>query len=385
MDNVRICIVRQSEKFLGGASVYEDALTKLVQDVSGPTNTVIQAHPRKFFKKSRGDSLYYSLDYFALLSIYARRWNILSFILKSLNLNNIHFEKILKKNKVDLVIFTSPSVLALGLRETPFALPIWDLGHRDLPEFYETSLNGNFENKEYYNSNVLPKASMIITDSEITKQRIINTYGVKSDNIVNLKFSWILEYRNNIIQVHNHKFKQKNFFIYPANFWSHKNHLLLINVFRNSGVKSKNLGLIFTGVDRGNEKKLKKIVKDNNLENTILFYEKINIEKLNYLYSSCVAVLFPSLLGPSNLPPLEAWYYGKVALISDVHTSEEFNSKNFIKLNPFDVDAWISQIINISELRKMRCDEFTSNHYLAKSLIEKHLNYIALKKTLISS
>ena len=50
--------------------------------------------------------------------------------------------------KIDLVYFVSPSRLAADLKKLNFIFTIWDLCHRDNPEFPEVKKDNQFETRE---------------------------------------------------------------------------------------------------------------------------------------------------------------------------------------------------------------------------------------------
>ena len=58
------------------------------------------------------------------------------------------FEFFLKKNKVDLVIFTGPSQYSLYLENTDFIITIPDICHLENNEFPEWAKNGEFDRRE---------------------------------------------------------------------------------------------------------------------------------------------------------------------------------------------------------------------------------------------
>ena len=58
------------------------------------------------------------------------------------------FEKSLVKHHIDLIYFLAPSSLALSLVSHNYIYTIWDLCHRDMPEFPEVNYFREFEIRE---------------------------------------------------------------------------------------------------------------------------------------------------------------------------------------------------------------------------------------------
>jgi glycosyltransferase involved in cell wall biosynthesis len=52
------------------------------------------------------------------------------------------------------------------------------------------------------------------------------------------------------------------------------------------------------------------------------------------LYTSCVGLVMPTFFGPTNIPPLEAWHYGRPAITSDVAGFREQIGDGGLVVNP---------------------------------------------------
>ena len=110
------------------------------------------------------------------------------------------------------------------------------------------------------------------------------------------------------------KLKLKNYFIYPANFWSHKNHLNLLkgfNLFIKKQNKEFQLVLVGNIVDKKVYLELIEYIKKNNLKK----YKDFRFckrEELLELYDNAIALTYLSVSGPENLPPLEIFARGNL-------------------------------------------------------------------------
>lgn len=93
---------------------------------------------------------YFKTSFFLLLRTYLRRKIKDKYIYKFLTLfsNSSPFEKYLKEKNVDLVYFLSPTNWALDLDSLNYIYTVWDLAHRDQPEFPEVREKKEFENRE---------------------------------------------------------------------------------------------------------------------------------------------------------------------------------------------------------------------------------------------
>ena len=77
---------------------------------------------------------------------------------------------------VDLVYFISPSSWSNYLEHLNYIITIWDLCHRDEPEFPEVYKNRVFEKREIDINKCLKRAIAIIADSELGRENIVRRY-----------------------------------------------------------------------------------------------------------------------------------------------------------------------------------------------------------------
>ena len=80
-----------------------------------------------------------------------------------------------------------------------------------------------------------PRSALIIADSEIGKNNILNRYGIDQERIISIPFSpakgtMINEktYQKNFIDIKAKYNLDMEYVFYPAQFWSHKNHLFIL-------------------------------------------------------------------------------------------------------------------------------------------------------------
>ena len=83
-----------------------------------------------------------------------------------------HFEKFLEQKKVDLVYFISQSYLTNYLHNINYIFTLFDLCHRDNPEFPEVKNNRIFEFREKQLQNNLARAVAVLAESELGKKML---------------------------------------------------------------------------------------------------------------------------------------------------------------------------------------------------------------------
>ena len=234
------------------------------------------------------------------------------------------FEKKLNEYQIDLVYFLSPICFQQSLEKLNYITTLWDLCHRDEPEFPEVRLNKEFEKRDKSYKNILPRATAILVDSETGKVNTAYRYGINLDRIHIVPFQPTEVIRDKInsndsqkLNIHE-KFKIDKYVFYPAQFWPHKNHVYLLEGL---SILEQKYGLqisaIFSGTDKGNKEYIKSYASKLKIEDRVRFAGFVPDKEMIELYSQSIALVMPSYFGPTNLPPLEAFQLGVPVLCSD--------------------------------------------------------------------
>jgi glycosyltransferase involved in cell wall biosynthesis len=244
-------------------------------------------------------------------------------ILRRLSIGIFHLDSLnsqLVKDAVGFVFFTSPSALALEIENTNYSLTVWDLCHLDYPEFPEVRDNFEFERREQYYNRALRKASAIIVESTALKNKIVQLYNVSKERIHIAPFELPMGAKD-VSMMSIEKDSQINpqpFIFYPAQYWSHKNHVYIIDalsILKKSGIRCK---AVFCGSDKGHLSKLVNYAELNQVADLIKFEKFVPREQIESYYKNCLCVVMPSFFGPSNLPPLEAMAVFKPVFYSNL-------------------------------------------------------------------
>ena len=263
-------------------------------------------------------------------------------ILKSIGLKYGRLERKFRQDDVSLAYFLCPNAIALDLVDTPMINTVWDLGHRDLPEFIEISGDRHFEEREFFYRMALPKSFRVVVDTERTSDRIQSVYGVLKNKVI---VGGLAVTKPSVPEIMSSKTEQ--FFLYPAQFWPHKRHALLLEAFKIVCEQNADCKLILTGSDKGNLEHVVQRAKTLGISERIEFMGFVDSPKLATLMQKALCLVFPSQLGPSNLPPLEAAMLGTRSLVSNVH-SDPMLSNPLITIVPSqDADVWAEAMLRI--------------------------------------
>jgi glycosyltransferase involved in cell wall biosynthesis len=248
------------------------------------------------------------------------------------------FETFIKKNNIDLLIFSNPSFYSNYCENIDYIINIWNTEINTCSSFIEFK-NGNYQDQKKIIQTSIENAFRIVVFTNQNKIDLIDQFNCIPEKIIiqNLspflpnKFAELKE--TNFLDVYS-KFnfdKNKKFFFYPAQFWSHKNHLYLLSALKIIiSKKNDNIGFIFCGGDKGNLSFIKNKISQLNLDDNIKVLGHISDEELISIYRYSQGIVIPTYLGRSSLPLLESIYFNK----------KIFYSKNILddSLKPYVVE-----------------------------------------------
>ena len=280
----------------------------------------------------------------------------------------------LKQDKVNVVYFLSPYLYEHI--ETPYFANIRDVAHRILPHFPEFSTNRVVEKMERKLNTFLTAASKIITCTNVAKEDIKTLYDVIDENIVTLDMpfpNWVKNISPDENVLDKYDLLKNNYILYPAQFWTHKNHIRLVLVAQMLKEQNINLKVVFTGLDKGNKTYIQKQIKELDLEDDIVFLNYVNQQELAALYKNAYTLCYPCLAGPDSISALEAMYFSCPILISDNPGYIQQLKKSALYFNPLDEEDIFDKIRMLNDIATK--DEILAN---GKNLIEQYTfkNYI---------
>lgn len=316
--------------------------------LSGKTNhdfTVYYYGKNNLFKNTKNIH-FKSMKYFKKPEI-----SIMPFKLKSYKTPFCSFNHRLKKDKINVVFFLVPYLHEHI--EIPYYAVIRDVAHRILPHFPEFNNSHMFERLEKKLNLFLSSASKIITCNKIAKNDIKTLYDVIEENIItkNLPYpNWLEKAKPDNSILRNNFLEKNSYIFYPAQFWTHKNHIRLVHAAKTMQEQNINLKVVFSGMDKGNKEYLINETKKLNLEENIVFLDYVNHNELAALYKNAYALCYPSLAGPDSIVALEAMYFNCPVLISNHLGYNEQLKTAALYFNPLDEFDIVEKIKMLNDI-----------------------------------
>lgn len=263
-------------------------------------------------------------------------------------------KNILSQHKIEFVWHLSPFHLTLDI---PYAAIVWDLQHRKQPFFPEVSNNGVWKNRETILTPHLQRATTVVVGTDVGQDEVERFYGVAPERFIKLPHptpAFVLDCDPS--QFTKPIQTQHPYVFYPAQFWPHKNHTLLLQSL--AELRKKHgviLEAILTGADHGNLSYVKEMAKSLGLEEHVHFPGFVTREELIGLYANAFAMVYPSFFGPENLPPLEAFALNCPVIAANVAGAEEQLGDAAILFAPDNVIELTESLLNLNndpDLRK---------------------------------
>lgn len=330
---------------LGGLTFELSFVDELLKQESEHDFVVYYFGKKNIFKDKE------NIRFVCLNSFNKLRVNLSPFIIQTYKVPLFSFNHILKKDNINVVCFLTP-YLHQHIKIPYFAV-VRNVVHRILPHFPEFSADDSFERKEKKLNLFLRSATKIITCNAVAKEDIKTLYNVIDENIITTPLSypnWITQAGENDKILRSNSLLKNNYILYPAQFWTHKNHIRLILAAQILKEQNINLKVVFTGIDRGNEQYLKNQVEELDLKEEVVFLNYVSQDELATLYKNAYALVYPSLAGPDSIVALEAMYFNCPVLISNHLGYKNQLKKAALYFNPLDEVDIVEKIQELNNI-----------------------------------
>jgi glycosyltransferase involved in cell wall biosynthesis len=219
---------------------------------------------------------------------------------------SISLEEVSQKDGVELMFFMAHQYEEIT---SPFVFLIMDLGHRILPFFPELRHAGWQWNDRESFYKAAQKASYVLTGNSEGQRQVEHFLSIDPSKIRIIPLptpEWMHQTEEDYSIMDEYDLMPRQFIFYPAQFWPHKNHIRILQSLVILKKKGKNFQVVFSGSDKGNKSYILECIKASDLDNCVKFTGFVDGNKMKALYKYAFCMVFPSFLGPDNLPPLEA-------------------------------------------------------------------------------
>jgi glycosyltransferase involved in cell wall biosynthesis len=227
----------------------------------------------------------------------------------------------------DMVFYPALSYLALWHRR-PTAVAVHDLMHLYEKEFPEACAWREVRGREVQHAQVAARASRILVDSELGGEMYLESYrrfGAHRAQVRVVPYAAPKEFVRCPDAPHrlSHLGLPNRYLLYPAQFWLHKNHGRLLSALRLALREVPDMHLVLVGSARNGWEPVRDMIASPELQGAVTHLGFVSTQELILLYSAAHGLIYPSLFGPTNVPPLEAIACGCPPAVADVYAARD--------------------------------------------------------------
>lgn len=216
---------------------------------------------------------------------------------------------LLRKMGADLLFcpFTAPTYFEPGI---PTVCTIYDLQYKTYPGFFAVE---DAAHRDRIFIEACHRATSLAAISEYSRNTAIAQGGIDPARIRTIylrmaqRISLEAEHEKGVLS--HLGLTTRRYLIYPANFWKHKNHEMLLTAFGmacHDGGLEADIKLVCTGALKERQEWLMGAAHAMNLEDRVLFPGYLSNTELAALMANCSGMVFPSLYEGFGLPVIEA-------------------------------------------------------------------------------
>ncbi len=239
--------------------------------------------------------------------------------------------------------------LALLHTAKPFAYTLHDLQEKYYPE------NFSFWRRAWrhqVHSQLLQRAHRVICESRYVKTDIVRFFGIPEARAAVMpappQQQFFAEQDEDRLRAVRTRLQLPGkFLFYPAQFWPHKNHLRLIEAFREVAGEVSDVNLVLTGRKRDEYETVMSAIAKFGLQQKIRHLGYVEQQDLQAIYKLATALVMPSLFESVSIPIYEAFQTGTPVIAADILAIPEQVGDAALLFDPTSVASIKQAILKI--------------------------------------
>jgi glycosyltransferase involved in cell wall biosynthesis len=320
--------------------------------------------------------LYITFQFFYLLICSYKFFNKLKHFISKIN----PYNAVLDSGEIEL-LHVPVQYSPIYKTNVPIIITMHDLQEYHYPQYFSLKerLHRIINNKIAIND-----SDQIICSFDHVKNDIIKYFRVdeRKVSVCPPPFAddWFLTKKESDWNLIQKKYNiKKNYLLYPAATWQHKNHLTLLESVKQIKENNLNIELVCTGNKTDYYSTIVKKIEELRLTNNVHFLGIVPEEDLISLYKNSSLVVIPTLYEAGSGPLYEAMRYQVPVICSNVTSLPDTVSNDEFLFDPNDTKALTEKIkIGLKDEKfrnrniensKKRMEYFSKINY-AKNFVE---------------
>lgn len=244
------------------------------------------------------------------------------------------------REQCDLWIFPSQDPWSY-LAPVPALATIHDLMHRYEQHFPEVGNHKEYWWREWHYRNICRWSKGVLVDSAVGMRQVAESYEIIPSGIHVLPYvppAYLDENSPDVDCQAEYSLPDK-FIFYPAQFWEHKNHALLIEALALLKPCYPDIKLVLVGGPKNAYGRTLRMIDNLELNEQVYILGYVPDSAMKNLYQRARALVMPTFFGPTNIPPLEAMHAGCPVAVSNVYGMAEQTGGAAVLFDPASAES----------------------------------------------
>lgn len=248
---------------------------------------------------------------------------------------------VLAKNHVD-ILFCPFSAASFKEKGIPTVSTILDIQHEFYPQFFAPQ---ELQHRRNFYQDIVKKVEKVVCISDYTKETFCDKYGYPLDRAQTIYIAIQNRFDKEDDKVLDKlNIRGQKYIVYPANFWEHKNHKLLLNAFAMYAHEHRDMKLVLTGNPLDQADYYSDLLKAMKIDDLTVITGYVTNEELYSILKNAQGLIYPSLFEGFGIPVVEAMHLRKLIACSNLTSLPEIGCDAICYFNPKKPDEILEGI-----------------------------------------
>lgn len=253
---------------------------------------------------------------------------------------------VLAKNHVD-VLFCPFSAATYKEKGIPTVSTILDIQHEFYPQFFEPQ---ELRHRRKFYQDIVKKVERVVCISDYTKETFCDKYNYPLDRAQTIYIAIQNRFDKEDDRILDKlDIRNQKYIVYPANFWEHKNHKLLLNAFAMYAKNHRDMKLVLTGNPLTQTDYYRNLLKTMKIDDLTVITGYVTNEELYSILKNSNGLIYPSLFEGFGIPVVEAMHMHKLISCSNLTSLPEIGCDAICYFNPKKPDEILRGIDYLAE------------------------------------